>query len=50
VRQLRIRHLLSEEDFDLWWEEWKTAPIDEFNALFDDVTDHYGVSAGKPRR
>lgn len=46
----QIRLLLSVEDFDRFWSEWATAPIDETNALLEDVLDHYGANRGKPGR
>jgi len=41
--ELQIRALLSEEDFAAWWAEWRTAPVEETNALLEDITDHYGA-------
>jgi len=46
--QLRI--LLSEADFAAFWAEWRTAPVDETNALLEDVLKHYGVDRGKLAR
>jgi len=43
--QLRI--LLSDEDFAAFWAEWRTEPVDETNALLEDVLKHYGVDRGK---
>jgi hypothetical protein len=42
--------LLTPEEFELWWEEWRTAPVEETNALLDDVQKHYGAEPGKRRR
>jgi hypothetical protein len=46
----QLRLLLSEDDFAAFWDEWSTAPIDETNALLEEVFEHYGVSPGKRRR
>lgn len=48
--ELQLRALLSDEDYSAWWAEWRTAPVDETNALLEDVLDHYGANRGKPRR
>lgn len=45
-----FQHLLSPSEFDLWWEEWRTAPVEETNALLEDVQKHYGADRGKLRR
>jgi hypothetical protein len=45
--EIVIRKLLSEEDFAAWWDEWKTVPVDETNALLDDVMEHYGADRKK---
>ncbi len=42
-----LQALLSPEDWDLWWAEWKTAEIQETRALTDDVMAHYGAEPGK---
>jgi hypothetical protein len=42
--------LLSDEDYKLWWEEWRAAPIEETNALLEDVQKHYGADPGKRGR
>lgn len=39
--------LLSEGDYELWWAEWKTMPVDETMALLQDVQQHYGADPGK---
>jgi hypothetical protein len=44
------RALLSDEDFHLWWAEWADAPVDETNALLEDVQEYYGANPGKPAR
>lgn len=48
--EMQIRALLSEDDYAAWWAEWRTAPVEETNALLEDVLEHYGASRGKPRR
>lgn len=48
--EIALRKLLSEEDFAVWWAEWRKVPIDETNALLDDVLEHYGANRGKPLR
>jgi hypothetical protein len=42
--------LLSEEEYKAWWAEWRTAPIEETNALLEDVQIHYGATPGKRGR
>jgi len=44
------RALLSDEDFALWWGEWRDAPADETNSLLEDVQAHYGADRGKASR
>lgn len=41
------RALLSDEDYQLWWAEWSGTPVDETNALIEDVFKHYGADLGK---
>lgn len=42
--------LLSPEHYKAWWAEWRTVPIEETNALLDDIMTHYGAHPGKLRR
>lgn len=42
-----LKMLLSEEDYDAFWSEWASAPVDETNALLEDVMSHYGADKGK---
>lgn len=42
-----IRLLLGEDDFKAFWAEWGDAPVDETNALIEDVMSHYGADQGK---
>lgn len=42
-----LQHLLSEEDYKVWWAEWAAAPVEETRALIEDVQKHYGVDPGK---
>lgn len=44
-----LRTMLSEEDYDLWFEEWREVPIEETNGLLEDVQDYYGANRGKRR-
>lgn len=47
----KILQLLLGKDFDPFWDEWRSAPVDECNALIDDVLEHYGIGdRGKPRK
>lgn len=45
-----LRLLLSPADYDAWWAEWASAPVDETNALLEDVMAHYGADRGKLAR
>jgi hypothetical protein len=44
-----LRKLLSEQDYVLWWAEWRKAPINETNELLEDIQEHYGAAPGKRR-
>lgn len=45
--ELQLRALLSEDDFDLFWAEWRSVPVDETGALIEEIMDHYGANRGK---
>lgn len=45
--ELSIRSLLSEDDYPPFWAEWRKAPIEELNALLEDVQQHYGSDPKK---
>jgi len=47
--QDQMRILLG-EDFDVFWSEWSTVPVEETNKLSQEVLDHYGAAPGKRRR
>jgi hypothetical protein len=42
-----LRSLLSDEDYEAWFREWRQAPADETNALLEDIQRHYGADPGK---
>jgi len=48
--EMQFRALLSDEDYAAFWAEWRSAPVDETNALLEDVLEHYGASRGKLSR
>lgn len=45
--EVMLRKLLSDEDFPPFWAEWGKKPIDEMNALIDDVLKYYGADPKK---
>lgn len=45
--ELSIRSLLSEEEYPAFWAEWREKPIEELNALLEDVQKHYGSDPKK---
>lgn len=45
--ELTFRLLLSDEDYDAWWAEWRSADVEETNKLLEDVQRHYGANPGK---
>lgn len=42
--------LLSKEDHEIWWNEFRSAPVRETRGLLEDIQRHYGADPGKPRR
>lgn len=42
-----VELLLSKEDHQAWWREWRSAPIEETNDLLKEVHKHYGADPGK---
>lgn len=45
--EMSIRSLLSEEEYPAFWAEWRKKPIEELNALLEDVQKHYGSDPKK---
>lgn len=44
-----VCQILLGDDFEPFWAEWRDRPMDETDALIDDVMDHYGAGRGKQR-
>lgn len=43
----KVLRILLGKDFDAFWTEWAEFPVDQTNALIEDVMSHYGASPGK---
>ncbi len=46
----QLETFLSPEDFEAFWSEWSSVPIEETNNLIEDAMKHYGATPGKRRR
>jgi hypothetical protein len=45
----QVRSMLSDDDWLLFWAEWRTRTTGELNDLLEDVMEYYGANRGERR-